>query len=123
MLPAGGSEFFNALLEVESPVCEHARTPLPRASSGRELFIVGTATQSARKFVTAERLRKTPVFALPQELAWGAEFTLAAVEAVAQRVVAALATQPRVILGVGLPPVRDAEVAQRLSNNVVSVAA
>jgi uncharacterized protein YgbK (DUF1537 family) len=122
MLPAGGSEFFNALLEVENPVLENGHELLPEIASGNEFFIVGTSTQSARKFVAAQRQRKTPVFSLPQELAWGAEFTPAAVEAVTQRVVAALGSQPRVILNVGLPQVRDQEIARRLSDQVVRVA-
>jgi uncharacterized protein YgbK (DUF1537 family) len=122
MLPAGGSEFFNALLNAEAPVLEHGPATLPELSTAKEFFVVGTSTQAARKFVAAARLRKTPVFSLPQELAWGAEFTPPAVEAVTQRVVAALALQPRVILNVGLPQVRDAEVARRLSENVVRVA-
>ena len=89
---------------------------------GPEFFIVGTSTQAARKFTASARRRKMPVFSLPQELAWGAEFTPAAVEAVAQRVIAALASPTRVILNVGLPQVRDAQVAQQLSEGVVRVA-
>jgi uncharacterized protein YgbK (DUF1537 family) len=101
---------------------ENGPQPLPEFSAAKEFFVVGTSTQAARKFVAAQRQKKTPVFSLPQELAWGAEFTPAAVEAVTQRVVAALGLQPRVILNVGLPQVRDAEVARRLSENVVRVA-
>jgi D-threonate/D-erythronate kinase len=41
---------------------------------------------------------------------------------VTQRVVAAFALNPRVILNVGLPQVRDADVAGRLSDHVVRVA-
>ncbi len=134
MLPAGGSEFFNALLNSGTGVppvsFEAAKNELvgshgrdARATTAeREFFVVGTSTQAARKFVAAQRQRKTPVFSLPQELAWGAEFTPAAVEAVAQRVVAGLESHPRVILNVGLPQVRDAAVAGRLSENVVRVA-
>lgn len=122
MLPAGGSEFFNALLEVEQPVEENGHTNGHENGAGSEFFIVGTSTQAARKFVASARKRKTPVFSLPQELAWGAEFTPAAVDAVAQRVIAALAENPRVLLNVGLPQVRDVQVAQQLSDSVVRIA-
>ena len=98
MLPAGGAEFFNALLAA----------PL--------------GALAARKFVVAARRQTTPVVSLPQELAWGAVFSATAVAAVTQRVVAAFALRPRVILNVGLPPVRDAEIAGRLSDHVVRVA-
>ena len=180
MLPVGGAEFFNALLEqkIIATGKKHPRTvsgslapsdgeragergfdsankvpPLPspllhpmeeRESKrsglvktppqkkntpldevffgGKEFFIVGTSTLAARKFVAAERRKKTPVFSLPQELAWVATFSAAAVEAVTQRVAAGLENSPRVILNVGLPQVRDADVAGRLSDHVVRVA-
>jgi uncharacterized protein YgbK (DUF1537 family) len=121
ILPAGGAEFFNALLANETShpqATEHVST----GATGREFFISGTSTHEARHFVQAEKRRKTPVFSLPQELAWGAEFTPAAVVAVTQRVVDAFQESARVILAVGLPPVRDVEIARRLSKNVVLVA-
>jgi uncharacterized protein YgbK (DUF1537 family) len=118
MLPAGGAEFFDALLRngtgfqpVSSKVSKKRKLETHRleacATPVREFFIIGTATTAARKFVAEARRKKTPVFALPQELAWGATFSAAAVEAVTQRVVAAFAGNPRVILNVGLPQVRD----------------
>ncbi len=122
MLPAGGSEFFNALLDAENLASPPGENNSPAAWSGRELFISGTSTHEARQFAQAEKRRKTPVFSLPQELAWGAEFTPAAVDAVTQRVVAAFAENPRVILAVGLPPVRDVAIARQLSKSVVQVA-
>lgn len=126
ILPAGGSEFFNALLDreavIKNPITETAAEISLLPADGRELFICGTTSESSRKFVLAARQRKQPVFSLPQELMWGAEFTPAAVNAVAQRAVEAFASHPRVILAVALPPVRDVEVAKRLSRNVVQVA-
>jgi uncharacterized protein YgbK (DUF1537 family) len=121
MLPAGGSEFFNALLAGEishPPTAEH----FSPATAGREFFISGTSTHEARQFALAEKRRKTPVFSLPQELAWGAEFTPAAIEAVTQRVVAAFQENQRVVLAVGLPPVRDTAIARNLSKSIVQVA-
>jgi uncharacterized protein YgbK (DUF1537 family) len=121
-LPVGGAEFFNALLAGEKiqPLAGGIAPAAPPA--GREFFISGTSTQKARQFVQAAKRRKTPVFPLPQELAWGAEFTPAAVAAVAQRVVAAFQENPRVVLAVGLPPVRDTAIAMKLSKNIVKVA-
>jgi uncharacterized protein YgbK (DUF1537 family) len=126
MLPAGGAEFFNALLDGSAGVPpagnkKHRRDACATVG-GKEFFIVGTATQAARKFVAAARRKKTPVFSLPQELAWGATFSAAAVESVSQRVVAGFENSPRVILSVGLPQVRDKDVAGRLSGHVVRVA-
>ena len=121
MLPAGGSEFFNALLTNRTSQGALIE-PLPETTSGREFFISGTSTHEARQFVQMEKQRKTPVFSLPQELAWGAEFTAAAVSAVATRVAAAFQEKSRVILAVGLPSVRDVAVARKLSKSVVRIA-
>jgi uncharacterized protein YgbK (DUF1537 family) len=132
MLPAGGAEFFHALLTSNGRSAparlpktikkENSRRVVEAEANGKEFYIVGTATLAARKFVTEARRKKTPAFALPQELAWGATFSAAAVEAVTQRILTVFATQPRVILNVGLPQVRDADVARRLSEHVVRVA-
>lgn len=120
-LPAGGSEFFNALLSgvaVQPAAAEGGR----EGATGREFFVSGTSTFEARQFVQTEKRRKTAVFTLPQELSWGAEFTPAAVAAVAQRVVAAFADSSRVVLAVGLRRVRNAAIARDLSKNLVRVA-
>jgi uncharacterized protein YgbK (DUF1537 family) len=122
MLPSGGSEFFNALLSLDRPVLENGGGDLLENPLAKEFFVVGTSTESARKFVAAQRRRKVPVFSLPQELAWGAEFMPSAVAAVTQRVLTAFATRKRVVLQIGLPPVRDPEVAKNLSTQVVRVA-
>src|SRR5215472_1389020 len=53
---------------------------------------------------------------------WGAELSDAAAEAITRRVTAAFEVHPRVILGVGLPLVRNAAIARRLSHFVVRIA-
>jgi D-threonate/D-erythronate kinase len=122
MLPAGGAEFFNALLTTAKGDPKKFSGKKTCAQTGKEFFIVGTSTLAARKFVAASRREKTPVFSLPQELAWGATFSAAAVESVSQRVIAGFENSARVILSVGLPQVRDQEVAGCLSGHVVRVA-
>jgi uncharacterized protein YgbK (DUF1537 family) len=122
VLPAGGSEFFNALL-AHRHVSGQPETPSAAAVAGREFFISGTSTHEARQFVQEEKRRKTPVFSLPHELAWGAEFTPEAAEAVTQRVLGGFQEHARVILAVGLPNVRDVAIARQLSKSVVRVAA
>jgi len=131
---AARAEFFGALLAgglnvpTPGPVSaeEPGMAPLAPAADAvfgeREFFISGTSTQEARQFAAAAKRNKTPVFSLPQELAWGAEFTPAAVAAVAQRVAAGFGGHSRVVLTVGLPSVRDVEIARKLSKCVVSVA-
>ncbi len=128
-LPAGGADFFNALIQnaatfssVKPTASKNLKTPRIKILPSKEFFIIGTATQSARKFVTAQRRQQVPVFALPQELAWGASFSEAAVGAVTRRVLQAFALNSRVILHIGLPFVRDEAVAEKLSNHVTLVA-
>lgn len=123
MLVAGGAEFFSSLLDRDLVASSAAKAEgRPRHTSGRELFVCGTFSESARKFVSAARCNKTPVFSLPQELMWGAELSTPAAEAIAQRIASAFDSQKRVILNVGLPPVREATVARRLSRFVVQIA-
>jgi uncharacterized protein YgbK (DUF1537 family) len=122
MLPAGGAEFFNALLTMADGLANGFTHREDTPGEGKEFFIAGTSTQASRKFVAAARRNKTPVFSLPQELAWGATFSDAAVESVSQRVIAGFENSRRVILSVGLPQVRDKDVAGRLSGHIVRMA-
>jgi uncharacterized protein YgbK (DUF1537 family) len=122
MLPAGGSEFFSAMLDRELLPAPGGKVMRPEPVPGRELFVCGTFAESARKFINAARRDRTPVFSLPQEMMWGAELSEAAAEAITLRVVAAFEAHPRVILNVGLPLVRSAAIARQLSHFVVRIA-
>lgn len=122
MLPAGGSEFFGALLDTEHFPVRAGNDLLPEPAPGRELFVCGTSTESARKFINVARRCKIPVFSLPQEMIWGAELSAPAAAAITQRVMAAFDSHPRVILNVGLPMVRDLVIARGLSHFVVRIA-
>jgi D-threonate/D-erythronate kinase len=122
-LLAGGSEYFGALLTAEQtksvpPIVE----ALPNGAIYRKLFVCGTNSQSARKFVRAARECGTPIFSLPLELMWSAEFTPGAAEVISQRVVDMFQSNTRVILSVGLPPVRETSVARRLADHLVQIA-
>ena len=136
-LSAGGAEFFGALLAAEA--AQPPQPPQPQAvqamqagalgaraaeaaMSDRQLFICGTASRAGKKFVKDAHKCGTPIFSLPLELGWRAEFTPGAVEAISQRIVAAFEPHRRVILTVGLPTVRDSAIARRLSNHLVQIA-
>ena len=123
MLLAGGAEFFGALLAMENPAKSlPVLDNFSANGAGREFFVSGSSTAVARKFATAARRDKTPVFSLPLELAWGAELLPAVSETIGQRIVSAFESNPRVVLTVGLPPVRDASVSRGLSGHVVQIA-
>ena len=121
-LPAGGADFFSALLQSEG-LSKPAKRIIPsRIKSGREFFVCGSASVSARSFVIAARRRKTPIFTLPRELIWGRELSTPVAEVIAKRIAAALDTNDRVILCVGLPVRSNYGVAPRLSQSVVEIA-
>jgi hypothetical protein len=117
----------------------------------KELFVCGSTSESAREFVrtqNAERRmqnaergeeKKTQnaecrmqnaergvpsaaVFSLPAEIANGAQFEDSKVNSIAEEVVRAFREHRRVILQVGLPPVREAVLAARLALELVRVA-
>ena len=117
-LAAGGAEFFTALL-AKTGRAKVALSPAPAeatAAGGRELFVCGTLSDSARRFVSAARAGGMPVFSLPKELVWGAGFSPAAAEAIGQKVVAALRLHPRVLLTVGLRVVHEPTIARWLAD-------
>ncbi len=123
MVLAGGAEFFGALLAANGL---KQLSPLPETDSvrdgAREFFVSGSSTAVARKFATAARREKTPVFSLPLELAWGADLLPEVSQAIGQRIVSAFESHPRVVLTVGLPPVRNVQVSQGLSGRLVQIA-
>jgi uncharacterized protein YgbK (DUF1537 family) len=122
-LSAGGSEYFGALLTAEKrKTVSPAAEVFSNGAIHRKLFVCGTGSQSSRKFVRAARECGTPVFSLPLELMWSAEFTPGAAEVISQRVVSMFQSNSRVILNVGLPPVRETSVARRLSDHLVQIA-
>lgn len=122
-LPAGGAEFFGALLAkagYKSLAAHAKRAPAPGV--GPHLFVCGTLSASAREFVRAARRRGTPVYSLPRELARGGRLTRVAAEAIWREAVAALDLNPGVILRIGLPQVRDPRVAKLLTTYLVRIA-
>jgi len=115
-LVAGGAEFFGALLRAaghtppsRAPVA--SKQTLPK---GREVFVCGSTSESSREFVRSAREAGTPVFSLPYA-ARHREFDSALLEPVVKEALTALASQPRIVLNVGLPPIDDKVVAKMLA--------
>ena len=122
-LPAGGAEFFAALLARagHKPVAAHTRqTPAPGA--GPHLFVCGTMSESSRESIRAARKCGTPVFSLPRELARGGRMTRAAAEALSREAVAELRRNSVVVLHIGLSRVREPRAAGLLATHLVRIA-
>jgi len=123
-LAAGAAEFFAALLETLGRSPARAFAGPSAASTARpELFVCGSTSESCRAFVTRSRDHGVPVVCLPEETARGVEFAPSECERLAERVKAALQSNPRVILAVGLPPVTDRRVARQLVGHLTGIAA
>ena len=122
-LAAGAAEFFGACLETtRNGGARSAPKPEGALERGQELFVSGTASESSRAFLAESRRRGVPVFYLSEDLAYGADFSPAAGERLAQRVATALKSSPRVILGIGLPPASDPRLAEQLPAHLTQVA-
>ena len=122
LLRVGGSEFFGALLSEE---LQCAPPPIDEDfefGEHRQLFVCGTASKAGHHLFRSSRKARVPVFTLPRELMWGNDFSPGAHEAIAQRVVEAFDKGKRVVLGVGLPQVHNAQAARRLSTSLVDIA-
>jgi D-threonate/D-erythronate kinase len=122
-LPAGGAEFFGALLAREGykEIAAHSREA-PAPGAGPHLFVCGSLSESGREFIRAARKRGTPVYSLPQVVGRGGRMTEAAAEAIAREAIAALRLNPGVILHIGLPQVREQRVARLLATYLVRIA-
>jgi D-threonate/D-erythronate kinase len=122
-LIAGAAEFFEALLEARGypPLPKLGKTETP-SMGARELFVCGTASPRAADLAIALRAQQAPIFSLPAELAWGAEFGRAAMTAIARRIITAFKSHPRVLLHVGLPLTRRPFIAGELTPHLTGVA-
>ena len=131
-LAAGGAEFFAAWLakwageESKGKTSRNVQMPNepgPLEQRIQELFICGTTSESSREFIQVERERGTPVLSLPGNLLHGVEFTQSGVSALAAQASDAFRKHPRIILSVGLPLIREAALALRMTPLLVQVAA
>ena len=122
LLPVGGAEFFGALLAEERPPPTTLVGQDFEFGDERQLFICGTTSKAGEELFRSARQANMPVFTLPQELMRQYDFLPQAVDVITQQVITAFAGSKRVVLGVGLPHVQDARLAQRLTGHLVSVA-
>lgn len=115
-LMAGGAEYFGALLKRPSS------RPKAKLSAGRGLFVCGSTSEASRNFVARQKAQGVRVFSLPREVAAGCSLDAGRLTLLVEEVVAALKSTERVILHIGLPPVKDAAIAETLALHLVCVA-
>jgi uncharacterized protein YgbK (DUF1537 family) len=125
MLPAGGAEFFGALLKVMSPVekkISAVKNVRKRIGGFRELFVCGSASDFTFEFVNVSRKNRTPVFSLLGRSDGKFSLTASFLERIAEQAVLAFQSQPRVILAIGRPLIEKRGVGHDLTTALVEIA-
>lgn len=126
-LPAGGVEFFEALLrKVES--ANHRRPVRQQpgvtagASNGRELFVCGSTSDYTDEFVRNARNNRTPVFSIIQLGATDFSYSKKSADTLIEQALVQLKGQPRVVLAIGRPLLERPNVARQLTKYLVKMA-
>lgn len=123
MLLAGGAECFGAALRARGVSKLAAAGNQKPTAATRELFVCGSASDSCRKFASQAQRRGTSVFALADALNSQGRLSATATQAIVQQTIAALKTQRRVILHIGLPQIGKSGAAPRFAGQLVKLAA
>jgi uncharacterized protein YgbK (DUF1537 family) len=119
-LPAGGAEFFRALLTARGLVPRHLPAePAPQAR--RTLFVCGSISARSLEFIEASRKRNWPVVLMPPEVIAG-KAAPAAQRAWTCGICAALPQHRHVLLGIGPPVNPGRRAGARLGNLLVDAA-
>lgn len=102
-LPAGGADFFSALLAKHGLTPRKSRIKPPKPSNGSTLFVSGSLAESSIEFLDDCRSREWPVLLMPYELFAGRGHDREHRKVWAGRVIHALEQHPKVAIGIGQP--------------------
>jgi uncharacterized protein YgbK (DUF1537 family) len=124
MLAAGGAEFFGALLKAAG---SKPTAPVPAGGAAdageRQLFVCGSASEACERFVDEASRAGAPVFRLASEWPEVTGISDSSRKGLAERVSAALGSNARVVLQLGLPRRSARAVAQSLTEELTALAA
>src|ERR1041384_2326527 len=119
-LVAGGAEFFGALLEFAGHKASASSAELAACrANGKQLFVCGSVSDACESFVSASRREGVPVFCVPKQ--WKA--SPAARAGLMEQGKAALRSNARAVLTIGLPGEITHATAQRLMEELTLAAA
>jgi uncharacterized protein YgbK (DUF1537 family) len=121
MLPAGGADFFRALLLAHGHAPRPAAARRPRHAKGRTLFVCGSTAPAAAEFLRQCRRRDWPVLLMPAGLRRGGRRAVTERAGWEREIVAALAEHPRVVTGIGPPAVKGTSAPRRLGCSLIEV--
>lgn len=117
-LPAGGADFFTALLARHGFKMMKARVRAAKPATGTTLFVSGSLAESSIEFLDGCRSRDWPVLLMPYELFAGRGRSRAHQAVWAGRVIEALERHPRVAMGIGQPTLPGRKEGLRLGKNL-----
>lgn len=121
VLPAGGADFFRALL------LAHGHKPLPAAARRSRpaavptLYVCGSTAPAAGEFLRQCGGKDWPVLLMPAGLRHRGQPAAGERTGWEKKIVTALAEHPRVVAGIGPPAVKEASAPARLGSRLVSV--
>jgi uncharacterized protein YgbK (DUF1537 family) len=122
MVAAGGAEYFATLLAAGGHKAAGGSAKTEGSREETQLFVCGSASESACAFARDAQAQGSPVVSLPDSLASGGALGEDQVNEVTAKVSEALKLKRRAILNIGLPVVSDKAVAARLLNELGAVA-
>ena len=102
-LPAGGADFFSALLARHGFSPRKARLKSPKPVAGTTLFVSGSLAESSIEFLDDCRSREWPVLLMPYELFAGRGRDRVHQSVWAKRAIDALGQHCKVAIGIGQP--------------------
>ena len=114
LLPIGGGDFFTALLEAHGLRPDPARLQSAFPTGGSMLFVGGSPADASLSFIEHARGRGWPVELMPHEMLRSTTRPAKSRSDWAKQVVVALRHHPRVVMGIGRPPLPGRTTATRL---------
>lgn len=118
-LPAGGADFFSALLARHGFRPRKTRHKVPKPEAGTTLFVSGSLAESSIGFLDECRSRDWPVLLMPYELFAGRGRDRKHKSVWAQRVIEALDKHRKVAIGIGQPTLPGKREGLRLGKILV----
>lgn len=102
-LPAGGADYFTALLQRQGLNSQKSRSKPLKTVAGTTLFVSGSLAESSIGFFDRSRAREWPVLLMPDELFAGRSSGRATQAIWARHIIDALERYPKVAVGIGQP--------------------
>lgn len=118
-LPAGGADFFSALLARHGFRPRKGRLQPLKPAEGATLFVSGSLAESSVEFLDNCRSREWPVLLMPYELFAGRGRSRAHESVWARRVIDALEQHRKVAIGIGQPTLPGRREGLRLGRILV----